>query len=51
MKKISLPILMTWVPMGIASAGGSAPLGLIHDVLVLLAAWFVLEKLLARRPG
>lgn len=42
-------ILYVWVPLGLGSGVGSEGSTLIYHLMVIVAAWLMLEKILARR--
>ena len=46
-KKLN-PLLYTWIPVGLQTGVRIDGTAMIYHLLVLLAAWLMLEKLLAR---
>ena len=45
-KKKFNPTLFVWFPMGLSSGVGSGDMAWVHVLILILAVWFILEKLL-----
>jgi hypothetical protein len=46
-KKKNNPILFVWIPFGLSTGVGTEDPGWLHALLVILVAWFFLEKICA----
>lgn len=48
-KKIFSPGIFVWIPVGLASGAGTGDLAWVHVLLLILAVWFILEKVCTRQ--
>jgi hypothetical protein len=46
-KKIIKPTLFVWIPFGLPTGIGTEDPAWLHVLLVILAAWFLFEKICA----